>query len=716
MVSIDNIIELVRDYVSPEDLGSIRKAFEFAEKAYQGKSRESGEAYIYHPLAVTHILASMRLDVHTLVAGLLHSVLKAPAGTTEDELRKLFGEDVAALVSGATKIDNFQFNSRLAYQAENIRKMLLAMSKDIRVLLLKLADRLHDMQTLSFTVERQLEIARETMDLYAPLASRLGIDWMKRELEDLSFAYLYPDEYESLSEKIESSLVDRTVYVEEVKKQIQDRLKLNGLKDFRILGRPKHLYSIYRKLIAQNIPLEKVYDKVAFRIIVRTVSECYAALGVVHSMLLPVASRFKDFISSPKANMYQSLHTSVVGPYGEFMEIQIRTEEMDRIANDGIAAHWAYKEGKDVSTKDAKLFHWLKQLVHGLQELRDPDEFLEAVKGELVQSEMYVLTPNGDVKELKAGSTPLDFAYSIHTEVGNRCTGAKVNGRIVPLKYQLKNGEMVEILTSPKQTPNRGWLSLVKTGRAKSRIRQWLRQEEQGKSLKLGREICERELRRHNFSLKKVINTGHLKQVLKALSCNSLDDLLLHVGRGKIMVQAIVKAVLPEEFHKEGPAERQLDFIARRQDRKKKEQGDVLQVDGIDGVLMHVSQCCMPVPGDDIMGFITAGRGISVHKATCSNLMATDSERWIEVSWSGNGAVPHRAQIFVVGQDKKGLLAELSNTISMEDANIMNVEARTTSDNLSSFRLVVEVEGRAHLDRLLQRIRQLNGILEARRK
>ncbi|HIJ89856.1 MAG: bifunctional (p)ppGpp synthetase/guanosine-3',5'-bis(diphosphate) 3'-pyrophosphohydrolase [Desulfobulbaceae bacterium] len=717
MVTIEAIVDRAKGYMPEEDLSLLTKAHAFAKDFYTGKHRLSGRAYLYHALMVTDILATMRLDVPTLCAGLLHGVLKKADDLkeTEKKLRETFGDDVTNIVKGATKITDVQFNSRLAYQAENIRKMLLAMSSDIRVLLVKLADRLHDMQSLQHVGrDKQLEFAQETMDLYAPLASRLGIDWLKRELEDLSFSYLHPEEYEELAAKIQTSLADRETYVDEVKALLNRKLTEHGLKQFRVLGRPKHLYSIYKKLVAQNIPFEKVYDKVAFRIIVSSVKECYEALGTIHSLWPPVDGRFKDFISSPKSNMYQSLHTSVVGLRGEFMEVQIRTEEMDQIAKEGIAAHWAYKEGKAITSKDAKLFKWLKQLVHTLQELEDPREFLDAVKGELYEEEIFVLTPTGEVKQFPKGSTPIDFAYSIHTEVGNRCTGAKINGLITQLKTQLKNGDLVEIITSPKQKPNRAWLGLVKTARAKSRIRQWLNQEEREKNLLVGREICERELKRHNFSLKKLIKTGHLKELLKTIACNSLDDLMRRVGSGKMTVQALINELQPQEIRETLPE----DIVQEptpHKGGKKRDRDNVIVVSGADNVLTKISHCCMPVPGDEIVGFITSGRGISVHKASCPNLTASDQQRLIAVNWAEDIKASHRAQILVIARDQKGLLASLSNAISYDDANILTLEATTSTGGIAKISIVVEINSREHLLRLLQHVQQVDGVLEARR-
>jgi GTP pyrophosphokinase len=594
------------------------------------------------------------------------------------------------------------------------------MASDIRVLLVKLADRLHDMRSYILDdMERQKELAQETLELYAPLASRLGIDWMKRELEDLSFKFLFPDEYADLTDRIESSTTDRENYVKEVIGILRKKLAEINLTRCEIIGRPKHLYSIYKKIIAQKIPLEKVYDKVAFRIVVDTVTECYEALGVVHANWPPVPGRIKDFISTPKGNNYQSMHTTVIGPYGEFMEVQIRTHEMDRVAQEGVAAHWAYKDGQAISKDDAKVFKGLKQLVQWLQELKDPKEFLDSVRGELFDPDVYALTPNGEVKEFPQGSTPLDFAYIIHTEVGNNCVGAKVNGKIVPLKYKLQNGDVVEIITSPKQKPRRDWLSLVRTSRAKSRIRHWLRREEKEKAMNVGREISERELRKHDTSLKKIIKTGHMKQILKATRCNSLEDLLGKIGSGALQIQNIIKVLQPADLRieeEEKVDELELLSVMPPSQRHEKPGSEGIIIEGVNDMLVKISQCCLPVPGDPIMGFITTGRGISIHKANCHNLLATDPRRRIEVNWSADAQTVHRAQIYLVTQNKKGMLAAVSNAISMDDANIVELEAKTSVDNLSTSNIVLEVENLEHLSRLMQHLRQIDGVVEVRRR
>jgi len=710
MPRLDEIISLVESYLPDADLTALNKAYVYAARFQGGKFRLSGEPYLSHPLAVAHILATMRLDFHTVVAGLLHDVLEDETASA-DEIKELFGKDVAHIVKGTARITTVQFNNQLHFQAENVRRMILAMSADIRVLLVKLADVLHDMHSLKYyEPERQQELARETLDLYAPLASRLGIDWLKRELEDLAFEHLHPKEFRELAAKIKSSSLDRQTYVEEVRDLLFRMLRENNLGDCRILGRPKHLYSIYKKLQVQKIPFEKVYDKVAFRLIFNSIRECYEALGLVHALWRPVPGRFKDFISMPKANLYQSLHTTVVGPHGEFMEIQIRTEEMDKIAQEGIAAHWAYKEKKSVSSKDVYLSKWLKQLVQWHQELKDPQEFLDSVRLELYEPDIYVLTPTGEVKEFPRHSTPIDFAYSIHTEVGNHCTGAKVNGRMVPLKYQLQNGDQVEIITSPHQTPSRDWLSLIKTSRARARIRQWLKQEEQKKLMELGREICERELRKHNLSLKKLVSTGHLRAILKASGVNSLEELMRGVGAGKITLGEIAKSLQPPEVVPAAPVE---EATVRKSQPRSTE--GTLTIDGLSDMLMKISRCCLPVPGDQVLGFITTGHGISVHKASCPNLLAMDPERWIEVNWAAAPNAVHQAQIQAVTVSRKGILASLSQLLSAEDANILDLEAHTNEDETAIISFILEVENLAHLRRILLRIRQMDGVLDAKR-
>ncbi|MEK6201453.1 MAG: RelA/SpoT family protein, partial [Desulfobulbaceae bacterium] len=535
------------------------------------------------------------------------------------------------------------------------------------------------------------------------------------------FRYLHPEEYLELAAKLESSFEERQNYVEKVIAVLQEKLAESKVFPVRILGRPKHIYSIYKKLLAQKIPFERVYDKVAFRIIVNTVDDCYAALGVVHENWAPVPGRIKDFISAPKANNYQSMHTTVVGPQNNFIEVQIRTEKMDRIAQEGVAAHWAYKEGQKIGSNDAKLFRELKKLVNSLQEVEDPREFLENVRGELYTPEVYALTPGGEVKEFPKGSCPIDFAYAIHTEVGDRCVGAKVNDRLVPLKYELQNGDIVEIVTSKTQNPRRGWLSLVKTSRARSRIRSWLRREEKEQALTLGRNICERELKRYETTLKKMVKSGHVKLLLKELRCNSLDDLLAKVGSGIVTTEGLVKALQPPELRDEKAqaiesTPQELAALLVSQQKFGVQGGDsVISIDGIDDMLVKISQCCHPVPGDVIIGFITTGRGISVHKAACENLLTTDPKRWIAVSWSGAKSIQHRVEILVTAENRRGIVATISAAINADDANILGIPTRITPTGIVELQITLEVANLEHLQIVLQHLRQLESVISVRR-
>ena len=712
---------LAATYLQGVDLSRIDEAWEIITRVHKGSRHFSGELYIIHLLEVASMLASMHLDLDTILAGLLHGVLKE--GISAEEIAEKFGEDVAKIVEGSTRITQVQYNSKLASQAENLRKMLLAIASDIRVLLVKLVDRLLDMFLLDMVDrERQLDIARETMDVYAPLASRLGIDWLKRELEDHAFKFLHPEEHYDLAHKLESSLDQRQKYVDEVIKILYGKLGESGVKPIRIIGRPKHLYSIYKKLIAQNIPLERVYDKVAFRIIVGTVNECYEALGIIHGEWAPVPGRIKDFISVPKANNYQSMHTTVVGPRDHFIEIQIRTDEMDRVAQEGVAAHWAYKEGQRINKNDARLFRELKKLVASLQEVEDPREFLDSLIGELYDPEVFALTPTGEVKEFPKGSCPIDFAYAIHTQVGDRCVGAKVNGRQVPLKYQLQNGDIVEIVTSPTQVPRRGWLDLVKTSRARTRIRSWLRREEKEKALKLGREICEREIRKYDTSLKKIIKSGHIRLMLKQLRCNSLDDLLVKVGSGVITPQHLIKVLEPAELRKdteqniELPPEELASLMVSQQHVSDDGEGKAgIKIDGIDGMLVKISQCCQPLPGDPIVGFITMGRGVSVHKADCVNLLSSDPKRWLDVSWTGIAEKSYKVGIHISAENKRGIFAGISGAISLDNANIVDIAAHTTPADLAEMTISLEVGHLEHLNTLMQHLRQLPAVITVRR-
>ncbi len=721
MSDLKHLTSLATGYLHGVDLAPLTKAYEFVCERHAGQHYVTGEPYVDHLLAVASSLASMKLDLDTIIAGLLHGTLKENVATLE-ELKKTFGSDIANIVDGATRITNVRYNSQLAHEAENIRKLLLAMGSDIRVLLVKLADRLQDMLSLDFAEEEKRRYkARETMDLYAPLASRIGIEWLKRELEDLAFRYLFPVEYADLASHLESTLAERQAYVNEVIEILRDKLKANNIIPVRIIGRPKHIYSIYKKLVAQKIPLERVYDKVAFRILVRTVKDCYQTLGTVHADWTPVPGRIKDFISAPKSNNYQSLHTTVAGPRGHFIEIQIRTEEMDRVAQEGVVAHWAYKEGQKITTGDARLFKDLKQLVQTLQEVEDPSEFMESVRGELFEPDVYALTPTGAVRELPRGSTPIDFAYAIHTAVGDTCVGAKVNGQIVQLKHQLQSGDIVEILTQKQQHPRRAWLQLVKTSRARTRIRQYLRREEKERSLRLGREICERELKKYDVNVRGLLKGGHLRLLLKQLHCSSLEDMLIRVGSGVITIPHLIRTLQPDEYREAEEKRRMTEMVERAQrsaegSKNKAEKQSVIDIDGVDGMLVKISQCCRPVPGDAIIGFITTGSGVSIHKTDCANLKATDPARWLEVSWAGSPQNTHRAGVLIRAENRKNLLAEISSTISADDANIVKLNARTTVENIAELDVLLEVVDLKHLQLLQQHLLQMSEVIEVHRR
>ena len=711
MIRLNDIVDRVLSYHPEADVSLIEKAYVYSAKAHAGQVRLSGEPYLMHPLGVADILARMRLDVFSITSGLLHDTLE-DTETNLDDLARLFGSEVSHIVDGVTKIGRFEFSTHEERQAENMRKMILAMADDIRVVLIKLADRLHNMRTLNYHgVGKQRLIARETMDIYAPLAGRLGIDWIKTELEDLAFSYLDPDVYEEIVSGLKRNEEERERYIKEVKDVIQEKLAELDLEGT-VSGRPKHIYSIYKKMIAQNLDLEHIYDIIAFRIILHSIRECYEALGVIHSSWKPIPGRFKDYIGMPKANMYQSLHTTVIGPYGERVEIQIRTEEMHRIANEGIAAHWVYKEGKSIPENDSKRFTWLRQLLEWQQDLKDPREFLETVRVDLFPDDVYVFTPNGDVKAFPRGSTPIDFAYSVHTEVGNQCTGAKVNGKLVPLKYELKNGDIVEIITSSKHVPSKDWLKIVRTSRARTRIRHWIKTEERERSIALGREICEREFRKHGLNFNQYLNSEEFFQVAKSFSLQKVDDLLASIGYGKISaLQAIGKLTSLVE-----PEEKAEELLVERPERKERpsHRGGVL-VKGADDILVRFAKCCNPLPGEQIAGFITRGRGVSVHRADCASLLSSGFERRIEVEWDRDAEEVHPVGLVVICANVKGMLAAISGTLSNHDINILQANVRTRVDNRAECKFVVEVRDTDHLLGAMAAVRKIKNVIDVQR-
>ena len=704
MIRLNDILDGIHSYLPDTDTSLVEKAYIYSAKVHAGQTRLSGEPYLSHPLATAHILTRLHLDLASIAAGLLHDTVEDTLASLE-ELEEMFGKDVAQIVDGVTKLSKIRFESQIQKQAENTRKMVLAMSKDIRVLLVKLADRLHNMRTLEYQKEyKRVKIARETLDIYAPLAGRLGIGWIKNELENLAFFYIYPEEYQGLNKEVEARLGKRKAYVDEVKDLIAKKMADFGL-SCKVLGRPKHLYSIFRKMRTRKIPLEEVYDLIAFRIIMKGAKECYEALGIVHSLWKPIPGRFKDYISLPKTNMYQSLHTTVIGPHGERMEIQIRTGEMDIVANEGIAAHWLYKEGTIVSKEKEHRFDWLFELTEWQKELDDPREFIESVKMDLFPNEVYVFTPRGEVKEFPRGATPIDFAYAIHTEVGNHCAGAKVNGRIVPLKYQFHNGETVEIITSNKHFPNRDWLKFAKTSRARAKIRQWIKIEERDKSLALGKDLCAREFKRHRLDFNYFMKTKGT-EVAKALSFKTPEDMLIAAGYGKVAPSQIIRKLRAGEPEEQEPEEK--ESRVKKFTEKAEQQG--ILIHGLDDILIHLGRCCTPIPGDEVVGYITRGRGVTIHRENCSNIRNLDPDRRIEVTWANVDKATYPAKVRVSTADQKGMLAAVSNEISAGEANILEAKVSTTPDYAAILDFVVDVKDRTQLRKILSSIRRLEGV------
>lgn len=714
MLSPQELLTRVSAYQPSADLELIKRAYTFAEQAHQGQLRKSGDPYLIHPLTVAQIIAELRLDVGCICAGLLHDCVEDTSATVDD-ISKLFGPDVALLVEGVTKLGKVRWQTREEHQAENFRKMLMAMARDIRVILIKLCDRLDNMRTLgAMAPEKQERIARETMEIYAPLAHRLGIQWIKAELEDLSFRYLYPKEFQDLSDKLHTYFENRQQYIDEVAQVLRNELTQNEI-PARVTGRPKHLWSIYQKTVKTGRDLDQLFDIIAFRAIVGSVRDCYAALGVVHTKWTPIPGRFKDFIALPKPNMYQSLHTSLIGPKAERIEVQIRTEEMHKVAEDGIAAHWKYKEGKPGGADDDKKFAWLKQLMEWQKTLADPTEFIETVKVDLFADEVFVFTPKGDVKGLPTGATPVDLAYLIHTDVGNHCSGARVNGQLVPLRYKLRNGDTVEIVTSPNQKPTKDWLKFVKTSSAKAKIRHFMRSEQRERAKALGRDLLDRELRQHDMTYAKSERSGDLVHAVNELRQQSLDEMLMNIGYGKLLPADVVEVLLPEGQRtvrsSAEPATR-LPSLAKRSPGLKP---PGIRVAGEDDVLVRFGKCCSPVAGDPIVGVITRGRGVTVHAKTCSTAMEQPEERRIDIEWDSEHKAARPATVQVVCADKPGILALLSQTFHDHGLNISQANCRTLDDDraVNTFRVtVVDVD---QLQKIIRALQKLQGVFAVQR-
>ena len=711
---LNNILDKVRDYHPEPELRVIEKAFEFGLKMHEGQTRKSGELYMSHPLEVMDIIADLRLDSASLIVGLLHDTVE-DTDTSVEQINELFGDDVSFLVDGLTKLSKLRFTTKEEAQAENFRKMIIAMSRDLRIILVKLADRLHNMRTLKYMrPDKQERIARETMDIYAPIAHRLGISWIKTELEDLSFRYLYPKAYYDIAEQVSRKKRERESFIREVIGVLSELLDENGIK-CEVKGRPKHFWSIFRKMRAQQIEFEQVFDVLAFRIILDEKAQCYEALGFVHNLWKPIPGRFKDYVAIPKPNGYQSLHTSVIGPYQERIEVQIRTDEMHKIAEEGVAAHWLYKEGRATPDREDEKFAWLHALMEGHQESDDPHEFLESVKIDLFHDEVYVFTPNGDVKGLPLGATCVDFAFAIHTEVGSRCTGAKVNGLMVPLKHALQTGDICEILTSKNQTPNKDWLSFVKTGRAKTKIRNYVREEQREHSKILGRDILDKELKKYGSHLKEVEKNGELENILRSAKFNTIDQMLADIGYGKTKPETILARLFPEKIAKPKQPTRISQILTKITQARRQKSGVI--VDGIEDIQVSYAKCCSPVPGDEIVGFITRGQGLSVHKRGCPKIDHFEKERMLTVSWAGIGTKDgrHPVNLKVYCTDKPGLLANISQSFSDSGVNISQAHCLTTDDQRAINTFEVLVSDLIQLQKAMKEIEKIKGVYRVER-
>jgi len=720
VIRFEDILEKVERYHPDADFELLRRAYIFSAREHRGQVRMSGEPYLVHPLEVAALLADMKLDVVTVSAGLLHDTVEDSLTTIED-LERYFGPDIARIVNGVTKIGQITVASREEAQAESLRKMVLAMVDDVRVILVKLADRLHNMRTLGYlSREKQMRIARETLEVYAPIAHRLGMGRIRGELEDLAFQYLLPEDYQRLKEAVDKKRPTLEASLETMKKEIRTKLEAERIPLLAVEGRVKRLYSIFQKMRRKKVTLDEIYDLVAVRIILQTVRDCYAALGVIHQTWPPIPGRFRDWIATPRENMYQSLHTSVLGQEGLPLEIQIRTEQMHRIAEEGIAAHWKYKEGKLGEHVEDRTFAWLRRLLDEQQDTRDAREFLEDLTLDLYPTEVFAFTPKGKVIELPRGATPVDFAYAIHTEVGHACTGARVNGRIVPLRYQIRNGDVVEIITTAGHHPSRDWLSFVKTNRARSKIRKWLSEAERREAIELGRRLLEKEAEKFHLSLKKLTGNGGLEKIAPDYGYQKVDDLYAAIGYGKVSPRGVLTRFVPPDVIaqvEEKPPTR----IAEVTERVKKALGlgeTALRVKGMDDLMVYRARCCNPIRGEEIVGYITRGKGVAVHAKRCSNVpgLMVNRERIIPVEWmKGSGQEPYAVPLLVIVEDRQGVLAGIASAIAQIKTNIRDARARTTPDGRGEIKVTVEIFDLTHLERVIRAIKAVEGVIDVER-
>src|SRR5687768_6752740 len=716
MIRFETLLEKVRSYSPEADLELLRRAYVFSALEHKGQVRHSGEPYLVHPLEVADFLAEMKLDVVAVAAGLLHDVVEDTL-TTPERIEELFGPEIAHVVEGVTKIGAISFSSSEERQAENFRKMLLAMVDDIRVILVKLADRLHNMRTLNhLPEERRLVVAQETRDIYAPIANRLGMSKVKNELEELSFRYLEPQAYEALRARVDARRRATEGMIEQLKQTIAKKLGDASVPIIEIDGRIKRLWSISQKLKKQKIELEQVYDFIALRLITHSVKDCYAALGIIHQTWSPVPGRIKDFIAMPRPNGYQSLHTSVISDHGFPLEVQIRTEEMHRRAEEGIAAHWKYKEGRVGDHHDERYFQWMRQLLEVQQEVRDPQEFLQNLKIDLYPQEVYIFTPKGEVRSLPRGATAIDFAYSIHTDVGNQCIGARINGRMVPLRTRLQNGDIVEIVTQSGHKPSRDWLGFVVTSRARSKIRHVLQGEERVRSVELGRRLFDKEARRFGLNPGTVLESTELSKFASEYGARTADKLLAHIGYGKLSARTVLQKSVPAEL-KERPPDSAVVSVVKRVLRPGAG-ADKIKVRGTDDVMVFRAKCCNPIRGEKIVGYITRGKGVSVHAASCTNVLNLmfDPERRIDVEWDQAGEeAPYTVRLTMQVEDRKGMLAEISAKVSDINTNITNMQARTGEDQQARIDMTVEIRDLKHLDKVIKSIKGVQGVIGVER-
>ena len=721
--TIEELCEKIKSYHPAAQTQFIERVYEFSKKSHEGQLRRSGEPYITHPLNVAGILADLHLDLDTIATGLLHDTVEDTPATLEI-IKKEFGETVTALVDGVTKIGLMNFRNNFDKQGENIRKMIVAMGKDVRVVLVKLADRLHNMRTLNhMPYEKQVRIAQETLEIYCPLAGRIGISALKIELEDLCFRYSRPDKYYELVQQLEKNENETEKYIAEVRKNIDEVLSKSNIKKFKVYGRSKHLWSVYRKMTSRNLSYDQIYDVLAFRITVETVVECYEVLGYIHSIWKPIPGRFKDFIAMPKSNKYQSLHTTVIGPGGDRIEVQIRTEEMHLIAEKGIAAHWNYKERGKLDDTELKKTNWLRDLF-SLSQTGSPDEFLDIVKTDLIERDIYIFTPKGDVQELPEGATPVDLAFAIHTSLGNTCTGARVNGKMVPLKHMLVNGDRVEIITSKTQTPSKDWLKFAVTNKAKAKIRQFVKEEQRRNSIVIGKDIVEKEFRKFSLAAAKYLKGPEFEKYMSESGIVDLEELYARVGYGKFEPKHLIDNLSPDAIQKEIEKNEKpeditfLEKVVKSAKAKMRKSNSLVTVDGMEDVLVHFAKCCGPIPGDSITGFISRGKGIIIHQADCRKVFEVDQMRRVDVTWNSKTASDgqeRQVKLEVIGQDVPGLLKLMSESFAVQGINIESAQIRTTRDKKAVCQFEISVKDTKQLSAAILSLQKIKGIINVQR-